>query len=219
MSARENEIKRLLDIANSNFSLFQSVSQDMMDLYENNILRMIFVGSRFAGGISESSVKIMTKKHDMDRRKLSEFIRYLSWCIHFILREESDELIERLKRKKGIEAANKLHEKINFVKGIMEKHPGIEQGFLTYTSAKLNFFEDVEWEAVLKVFQSPSAYLEKPPILPVAKLRLSLRPPEVTPGETFFEFEIAPKDLDFLIKSLQDLRTALANLAKKKLVD
>lgn len=222
---KDKTLKDLLDTANLDFKLFKSVSQNLLELYGNDVLRLIFAGPRTAGGLPLRNRKILMKKHQMDEKKLSEVVLAFLRCVHYELRKASNKMYNRLKEKKDVKTAEMFREKISLIGEILKKYPDIKQGYLTYTFTKLYYFEDLDWEAELKVFQSASEFLpedEVPPVFPSARLRLLLKTPDISPVEPrtkSFEFEISKKDLNFVIKSLQDLREALINIEKKKLVD
>lgn len=222
---KKRKLERLLAIANVDLALFKSLVHSLLELYDNDVIRLGFAGAWMGAQLPQPNIKLLRKKLNLDETKFSNMVEAFILSTHFVTRKEDDDMCKWLKENKDIENAEKLREKLDFVNEVINKHPLLRQGYLAYTFSKLYHFDDVEWEADLKVFQSPSAFLqteETPLVFPSARLRLILRTPAISPVEPTnksFEFEISTKDLDLLIKSLQDLREALRNLEAKKLVD
>jgi len=222
---KKRKLEKLLTIANADLALFKSTGHSLLELYDTGVFRTNFSGPRMTADLPDPNIKLLRKKFNLDETTFEEIVRAFLLCLHFALRKEESEMCEWLKENKDVETAEKLREKINFANEVVKKDPRLKQGYLAYTFSKLYCFDDVEWETDMKVFQSPSAFLlteETPLLFPSARLRLILRTPAISPVEPEIkssEFEISAKDLDFLIKSLQDSREALRNLEKKKLVD
>src|SRR4030067_222685 len=214
MSKKEEiVVKHLSNIADVDASIFKALSDDLMDLYEKGTIRVALAGPRLSVEIPDTHKKVLKEKLGIDDKKFDHAGKSFFYSVHYVLAEEADDMIKILKEKKDVETAEKFRRKIELVKETLDTHPSLKKTYLTYTFSKLNIFEDVQWEADLKVFQPPTAHVERPyPIFPAAKLRFVLKTPELRPEESktlSFEFEIAPKDLDILIDSLKDLREAL----------
>lgn len=222
---KKRKLGRLLAIANADLALFKSLAHTLLELYDNRIIRLVFAGAWTGAQISRKNIKLLMEKFNLDETKLSNLIESFVFGAHFVIRKEDDDMCEWLKENKDAKTADKLREKLDAVSEVVNKHPLLRQGYLVYTFSKLYHFDDMEWEADLKVFQSPSPFLETeetPLVFPSARLRIILRAPAISPVEPrskSFEFEISAKDLDFLIRSLQDMGEALRNLKAKKLAD
>ena len=226
MPARKKEkLERLLGIANLDLPLFKSIGLSLLELYDTGVFRVSLSGPRTTAELTDPNIKLLRKKFNVDETTFEKIVGAFLHCLHFAIRKEESEMYEWLKENKDVETAEKLREKIIFANEVLKKDPRLKQGYLVYTFSKLYCFYDVEWETDMKVFQSPSTFLlteETPLLFPSTRLRLILRATAISPVEPevkSFEFEISAKDLDFLIKSLQDSREAFRNLEKKKLVD
>ena len=222
---KKRKLERLLKFTNLDLAMFKSLVHSFSELYANGVVRVYLSGPRVSMDIPEPNIRLLMKKFNVDRMKLRDYGEAFAFCVHYNVRKEDTELCEFLKENKDVETAEKLREKMDFVKRLLEKHPNLRQGYLSYTFSKLYNFLDVEWEADFKVFHSPSEFLrteETPLVFPSSRLRFILSSPAIVPVEPetkSVEFEISNKDLDFLIRSLQEAREAMRNLEKKELVD
>jgi hypothetical protein len=214
-----------VEIAKSSFPTFKAIALDLFGLYEKNILRLVLAGSRVGAALIRSQREIMARKHKLSIKEIDKISTYVFFSIHFVVSKEIGRVIDRVKEQDR-QTVKRLQQKLDFVEGLLEKYPEVRQGYLAYTFSNLNYFEEVKWEANMKSFRSPSSVLERedqPLVYPSANLwfllgsNLGLG----AAGEKqriSFNFEIGLKDVDALIQSLRDLREAIVNLQKRKLV-
>ena len=212
----KERIKELLGFATLDLATFESLANDLSLLYEQNVIRFIFVGPRTAIGLPEPDQKILLKKYNLDPQKLGKYIRAILMSIHVVLGDEKEDFFETIKKAKDVKTANMFMDKAKLAEKLIEKYPTIRQGYLTYTFGT-KYLEDLEWSADLKVFHSASERAkEKHPVFPSATLRFDLSSGTERDTDSF-EFQVSQKDIDYMIKSLQGLRESMTNLTKKKI--
>lgn len=221
MSSETKQISRDKEIANLDFEIFKSLSEDLFDAYDKGYLTLTLAGPRISARLPDTIEETLRKKHKIDEKTFGSMAKGFFFCIHYILNKEDSKILKRLKESKHEEAAKKLEEKFDFIRKNMAKYPQLEQGFFTYTSSISNIFEELEWEVSLKYAQS--SVLEEKSFLPlaIARIRITVSTTASVPEELrtkTLEFDISAKDVDNIIQSLKNLKEALTSLQTKKLV-
>jgi len=214
--------KSLLDMATLDMNAFKSVVSEILNLYENGSIRMIFAGGASGAKIAKTNISIIVKKYNIDRTTVRRAVTAFLRCVHMVLTNEHEDALEMAKKAKDVRTAEGFREKIEFIEDMVDKHPSIRQGFLAYTTGQATHFVDLEWAAEMKVYHSPSLHVVEPhPALSIGRIKLSAGSVAIHEEEkvTTLDFEITLQDLNSMIRSLQDLKEALTNLEKKKLVE
>jgi hypothetical protein len=215
MESKEKVPTALKDILEIRQDLFERMASDAYEMYKKGRFRMVFYGPVFHMAIPKEDEEILVEKYKVSNKQLAKFLRSYLFCIHHVLTNEVNVVSEMLSEND----AKNFRKKINVVTGIIEKDSTIRNSYYIYSLSKIPFFSGVNWEAEIKVFYSPQEYLTKPPKLPVGRIQIQVEDPAKMPPEsTAIEFEIGLKDVENMIKSLEDLRKALSNLENAKIV-
>lgn len=195
--------------------VFEKLVLDFHELYKLGRFTMVFVGPGASAGISEEDERVLIKKYDLSKRKLSDIITSILSCVHFVLFDEVEAVSSRLEKKDS----ENFKKKASFISQIVERDPAIKNSFYAYSSSKIPFYAGMDWEAEIKVFHSPHDYLAKLPTLPIGRIQIhTLSSKEYPPKGDSVEFEITLKDVENLIRYLGDLRKALENLTTAKVI-
>jgi len=216
-SRSKDELKEDIDLALYDFNIFKSVALDLVRLYESGRARMTFVGPSFIIRTGDNEVNIMAEKKSVTPEVIRQTLSHIGMTMHFAIRKESKELCDRLKKAGENGAARGLLKKVNFIEGVLSKHPTIRSNFYAYSIGAMPFFDDINWVAGVRVFHAGSRFVEEDtPNVPTGSVRITVF--ELTGGRPHLaehrtlEFDITLNDLRVLTRSLEDLRKALTNL-------
>lgn len=216
MAKIKDRTKELLEFATLDLATFDSLTNDLGGLYEEGIIRLTFAGPRISMMLPDPYAEILMKKRNLDRAKFRKYVSAILWTLHIVLKDEKERFLERIKKAKDARTANMFLDKLKLAEKLITKYPTIKQGYQTYTFGT-KYLEDLEWSTDLKVFHSESERAkEKHPVFPSATLTFSLMS-RIEEKSEVFQFQISRHDVDYLIKSLQNLRESIINLTKKEL--
>lgn len=207
-----NSIKDLIEIKQE---LFEKFVSDAHNLYKEGRLKMLLIGPAFNMKITREDEDWLAEKYKVSLREIDNLFYAFLRCIHFVLSNEVEEIVRMLPAT----SAEAFRNRIQVVSEVLEKDDTIKNSFYLYNLSKIPFFADIRWEADFKVFHSPQEYLAKLPCVSVGRIRIDLEDPAKMPPESIaFTFEISLRDVENMIKSLEDLRKALRNLENAKVV-
>lgn len=211
----------LANFADFDLTVFTGLVSDLMGLYETSKMRIVLAGSGSKPEIDDIDAKLIRKKRGIGEGAFTEIVGSIVLCMHFVIAQEVSDVSKLLEKAKDKKTANKFLEKAKIIEKVVEAHPTIRMGHNAYTLTRTGFFDDITWVAELKVFHSSSQIIPEPhPAIPVGRVGLSIAKCEDKEIKTESrEFEISLMDLQYMIKSLQDLQQAMYNLDKRKLVD
>ena len=205
-------VKILLEIRQE---LFGKIVHDLSEMYTKGRFSMAFVGSAFRSSFSKEEEDILLQKYKLSRSKLYEIIYAFIYCVHWVLSNE----VEEVSKKLSATDAQEFQKRIKLVSEVIEKDTSIKNSYYVYNLSKSPFFSKMEWEAGIKVFHSPQEYIKEPPRVPAGRVKIELDDPKTVPPETLsFAFEISLRDVENMIKSLEDFRKALVNLENVEIV-
>jgi len=215
MSDKEDETTDLKILLGMKQETFQNVMTDVHELYRQGRINFFLIGARGNVVTDEECAKLLAEKYKLPREELYDIEMAILACIHFVLYDEVESVAKSLSEKE----AKSFNDKIGFIAQIMKKDDTIRKTFLLRNLSKMAFFRAIEWEAEMKVFSSPNQFLEKIPVLPVGRVRIHLyERRDYPPNTKTIEFEISLKDVENVIKYLEDLRKALKNLETVEIV-
>ena len=137
-------------------------------------------------------------------------------CVHNVLFDEVEEVSQVLSDANRKE----LKDKVKVVSEMLNNNPNIRNTFYIANSTKLPVYNSINWEAEMKVFHSPHESLKEIPMIPAGRISVELWNPNSSPPEPIVTvFDIGLKDVENMIKSLDDFRKALVNLESLELVN
>lgn len=205
------------EIAKLDFELFQNFSEDFVNAYKENTFQLYFSGPRVGCHLEEKIAKLFMNKFKIDRETFTLLLGSILKCMHYVLMDEVEIVKRKFLKDKKDEFVELFDEKINFVKKILEKVPDIEQGYLSYTHSISDFFYGIKWEISLK----PSNFIsiKKDKIKTFVNAMVKIQSTNIASREDkeetkSIEFVISKNDINFLIKSLQNIREELLTIEK-----
>lgn len=201
-----NNVKNLLDI---NSDTFEGIMCDLAAMYKTGKFNMVFAGSASNILLSNEDAELMSKKYNLAPVKLYESLYAIVGAFHYLLFKEADQVSAMLSPADR----ENFSKKVQKISEMLAKYPSINQSFLISNTSKIPFYNALAWDAVIKVFHSPEDFATDIPIHPLGTIQLQLWDPRESPPEPVTcNFNIGLKEVENMIRLLEDLRLALTNL-------